>query len=160
MSIRNAQVPLSPAVNSSSKAEIILFKSLSLKWKAVLGVSVLTITVLVLSNVMQMHSMHQDLVRLVSEQLFSAARGLAGDLEGRLETFEDITGRLGNSVSLDALQSPASAREYLRVRPNLLATFDDVMIVLADGQVLADLSESPNQDVPPELQRADFARLT
>ena len=124
-----------------------------------IGVSALTITVLVLSNLVQMHFIHRDLVRMVSDQVFSAAAGLGGDLDGRLETFEDVIGRLGNGFPLEALQSPAAGREYFRARPALLATFDDVLIVLPNGELLADLPAVPGRGALGELQAADFARL-
>jgi signal transduction histidine kinase/FixJ family two-component response regulator len=136
-----------------------VFESLSLKWKAVIGITALTITVLVLVSAVQMHFIGQDLARALSDQQFSAVSSIGTNLDEKLDSNEDVVARLAKGFPLDALQSVVAAREYFRGRPALLATFDDVMIVLPDGRLLEDLPEIPNRVAAGELQRADLARL-
>ncbi len=136
-----------------------MLKSLSLKSKAVIGITALTITVLVLVSAVQIHFIGQDLTRRVSDQQFATVSRIAEELDAKLETAQDVIGRLGAGFPLEALQSAATVRDYFRVRPALLATFDDVMIVLPDGQLLDDMPEVPHRIALLDSQRADFARL-
>jgi len=137
-----------------------LLESLSLKWKAVIGVTALTLTVLVLVSAIQSHFIGRDLTRMVSGQEFASVSRIAEDIDAKLESDADVMGRLGAGFPLEALESSAAAKEYFRARPALLATFDDVLIVLPNGQLLEDFPEVPDRIALLESQRADFARLS
>jgi signal transduction histidine kinase/CheY-like chemotaxis protein len=136
-----------------------LFNTLSLKWKAVIGITALTITVLVLVSAVQMYFVGKDLGRMLSEQQFKAVSGIGADLDAKLESEKDVVSRLANGFPPEVLRSAAAARDYFHARPALLATFDDVMIVLPNGQLLEDLPEIPDRQALGELQRPDLARL-
>jgi signal transduction histidine kinase/FixJ family two-component response regulator len=136
-----------------------LFNTLSLKWKAVVGFSALTITVLILVSAVQMHFIAKDLTAMLSSQQFTAVSGLGAELDAKVENIDDVISRLAKGFPLDALESVAAARQYFRARPALLATFDDVLLVLPDGRLLNDLPENPQRTALGELRHDDLARL-
>jgi signal transduction histidine kinase/CheY-like chemotaxis protein len=130
-----------------------------LKWKVVIGITALTITVLVLVSAVQVHFSREDLGRMVSLQQLADAARIADELDAKLENAEDVVGRLAAGLPPADLRSVAAAREYFHARPALLATFDDVLIILPSGALLEDLPEIPNRVALGESERADLARL-
>jgi signal transduction histidine kinase/CheY-like chemotaxis protein/HPt (histidine-containing phosphotransfer) domain-containing protein len=125
----------------------------------VIGITALTITVLVIVSALQIHFIGQDLARMVSAQQVASVARIAEELDVKLENAEDVVGRLAAGFPAEDLQSLAAAKAYFHARPALLATFDDVMIILPDGQLLEDFPEIPNRAALGESERADFVRL-
>jgi len=136
-----------------------VLKSASLKWKAVVGITALTITVLVLVSAVQIRFIGQDLARRVSDQQLADVARIGEELDAKLESAQDVVTRLAAGLPLEDLDSVAAARDYFHARPALLATFDDVLLMLPNGQLLDDLPEIPNRVAFGETERADFARL-
>ncbi len=91
--------------------------ALSLKWKAVIGVTVLTVAVLVLVSAIQMRFMRQDLTHLLSDEHFELVSRAAKDLDNRLETSRDVLVQLAKGLPIELLQSADQTRQYFRARP-------------------------------------------
>ncbi len=136
-----------------------MLRSLSLKSKAVLGVTILTVAVLVLASAIQMRFMREDLARLLADENFSLVSHAAKDLDNKLEASRDVLVRLANSFPLERLRSPDAALDYFRARPALLATFDDVLIRAPDGSRIADLVPGAGPDALSDADRADLEKL-
>jgi diguanylate cyclase (GGDEF)-like protein len=113
-------------------------RSFSLKGKAVIGITVLTVAVLILVSAIQMRFMRQDLARMLSDENFTLVSHAAKDLDAKIETARDVLGRLASGFPTALLQSPEQTLQYFRDRPALLATFDDVRMLAPDGSVIAD----------------------
>jgi signal transduction histidine kinase len=110
----------------------------SLKWKAVAGVTVLTVTVIVLVSAIQMHFMRQDVTRLLADQHFSVVSNMAKELDGKLESYRNVIAGLANGFPSELLASPEATRNWLRPRPALLVQYDDVLALTPDGKLIAD----------------------
>ncbi len=110
----------------------------SLKWKAVIGVTVLTVTVIVLVSAIQMHFMRQDLTRLLAAQHFSAVSNMAKELDAKLESYSNVLTSLANGFPGELLASAESTRSWFRPRPALLTQYDDVMALTPGGKLIAD----------------------
>ena len=136
-----------------------MFESVSLKWKAVLGITALTVTVLVLVSAVQTRFLGRDLKRMLLEQQFSVVSGVVSDLDEKLEGAEDIMTRLATSFPLEQLRTAETAQDYFRARPAQAATFDDVMIRRPDGSLLASLPERADRPAMTDAERATFLEL-
>jgi signal transduction histidine kinase len=137
-----------------------MLRSVSIKWKAVFGVVLVTLTVLGLVSAIQMHYTRQDLTRMLSEQHFAAASRMAKDIDTRLETSRDVLARLASGFPAELLQNQEAARGYFRARPALLASFDDVIVMMPNGDVVADFPESTNPVAPIVPDHSDIEKLT
>jgi two-component system, sensor histidine kinase and response regulator len=115
---------------------------LSLKSKVVLGMVALTVAILLIVSSVQMHFMRQDMTRMLSDQQFAAVSRVAQDLDAKLEINRDVLMRLAKGFPADQLQSRAATRSYFTSRPALLASFDDVLILTPDGDLVADFPET------------------
>jgi signal transduction histidine kinase/CheY-like chemotaxis protein/HPt (histidine-containing phosphotransfer) domain-containing protein len=134
-------------------------KAISLKWKAVLGATIWTVTVLVIVSALQMVFVGRDLTRMLSEQEFSAVSRIAQDLDAKFETNIDVLKRLASGFPIDQLQSSEQTRNYFRARPALLASFDELLILTADGGVVADFPEKANPGVASGVDAGDLQKL-
>jgi len=119
--------------------------ALSLKWKAVLGATVLAISMLAVAGAAHLHFMRDDLRRLLSEQQFASASRVAQELDAKFENYEDVLVRLANGFPADFLQTPDAAQRYFQARPALLGSFDGLLALSLDGKVVADYPQRPNR---------------
>ncbi len=136
-----------------------MVRSISLKWRAVFGVMVLTITVLLLVGLVQMHFMRADLARVLADQQFALVSRVASDLDSKFETYQDVLVRSAAAFPRELLASPAGARAYYAARPAMLAAFDDLIVVRPDGSVVADYPEVPGRAGITAAGRPYFAKL-
>lgn len=134
-------------------------RSVSLKWRAVLGVTTLIIAVLVLVSLVQLHFMQADFSRVLAEQQFALVTRMAEDLDAKLETYTDLLTRSAGNLPQDALASPEAVREHYRARPGMLNYFDDVLVIAADGRVIADYPEVPGRAALNFAQRPQFMKV-
>jgi signal transduction histidine kinase/DNA-binding response OmpR family regulator len=134
-------------------------RAISIKSKVVLGIVALSVVILVLASAVQMHYMRQDMTRLLSNQQFAAVSRIAQDLDAKVETNRDVLVRLAKGYPLDQLQSRDATRSYFRVRPALLASFDDLLVVSPNGDLIADFPELPQRVALGAADQADFAKL-
>jgi signal transduction histidine kinase/DNA-binding response OmpR family regulator len=134
-------------------------KTISLKWKAVLGATVWTVTVLVLVSALQAYFVSRDLTRMLSEQQFSAVTRIAQDLDAKFETNIDVLKRLASGFPIEQLQSSEQTRNYFRARPALLASFDELLILRADGGVVADFPDTTDRGAVTGVDAGDLQKL-
>jgi two-component system sensor histidine kinase/response regulator len=125
----------------------------------VLGSVALTVVVLVVASVVQMHYLRQDLSQMVSQQQLAVVSRMAQDLDDKLDNNRDVAVRLAKGFPPDLLRSAAATRAYLNARPALLASFDDLLVLTADGGLLADFPEIPGRTMPSDDKVSDFTRL-
>jgi diguanylate cyclase (GGDEF)-like protein len=136
-----------------------LSRFISLKWKAVIGVILVTVSVLTLVGVIQMHYLRQELTRMVSAQYFAAALRMAKDIDTRIETSRDVLVRLANGLPVALLQEPGATRSYFQSRPALLGSFDEVQVFKPNGEVVADLPERADGRATSRPERAALDEL-
>jgi signal transduction histidine kinase/CheY-like chemotaxis protein/HPt (histidine-containing phosphotransfer) domain-containing protein len=130
--------------------------SISLKSKVVLGMVALTVLILMVVSSVQMLFMRRDMTRMLSDQQFAAVSRVAQDLDAKLETDRDVLMRLAKGFPAEELQSRAATRSYFTARPALLASFDDVLILTPDGEMVTDFPETTH---PLALSADDRANL-
>jgi signal transduction histidine kinase/DNA-binding response OmpR family regulator len=135
-------------------------QSLSLKWKAVVGVTALTVLALVLVSAIQRRFMRQDLTRLLSAEHYALVSRAAEDLDTKLDSARDVLVHLAKGFPIELLQSPDQTRAYFRARPALLSTFDDLQVLTPSGNEIASLPERAMRPSMSATERADFDRLT
>jgi signal transduction histidine kinase/DNA-binding response OmpR family regulator len=134
-------------------------QSISLKSKAVLGMVALTVVILVIVSAVQMHFMRQDMTRMLSDQQFAAASRVAQDLDARFETTRDVLVRLAKGFPVSQLQSREATRSYFTARPALLASFDDLLVLNPNGDLIADFPEATRQLTRSADDRANFEKV-
>ncbi|MDB5581261.1 MAG: histidine kinase [Bradyrhizobium sp.] len=137
-------------------------RTLSLKWRAVLGVTALTVLVLLTVSAVQLRFMHRDLARVLADQQFALVSRLAQEIDAKFDNYADVLTRSAATLPPELFDSPAALREYYRTRPGLFALFDDVLLLDAGGRVLADYPEVPGRTSvvvsPAYVQRVIAAR--
>ncbi len=148
-----------PAVKKMRIRRLGMWRLISLKWKVVFGVIAVTVTTLTIVSVIQMHFMRQDLTRILSEQHFATASRMAKDIDIRIETSRDVLVRLANGFPAKQLQKPEETRGYFRSRPALLASFDEVLVLTPNGDVVADLPDAVDRPAPSPPVRADLEKV-
>ena len=134
-------------------------RPLSLKSKAVVIIVSLTFIVLVSASAVQMHFMRQDMTRMLSAQQFAEVSRVARDLDAKYEHNLDVVVRLANGFPLAELQSRETTGAYFKARPALLASFDDVLLLNADGVLMGDFLAVRDAMAQSAGTRADFDRL-
>jgi signal transduction histidine kinase/DNA-binding response OmpR family regulator len=132
---------------------------ISLKSKVVLGMVALTVVILVIVSSVQMHFMRQDMTRMLSDQQFAAVSRVAQDLDAKLEINRDVLMRLAKGFPAGQLQSRAATRSYFTARPALLASFDDVLVLTPDGELVADFPEATQPFALSADDRSNLEKL-
>ena len=136
-------------------------RTLSLKWRAVLGVTALTVLILMGVSAVQLHFMHRDFARVLADQQFALVSRLALELDGKFEDYTDVLARSAASLPPGLLDSPAGLRDYYRSRPGIFTLFDDVLVLDAGGRIVADYPEVPGRTAivvaPAYMQRISAA---
>jgi len=133
--------------------------SISLKWRAVVGVTILTIAVVIAVSVVQSHYMRQDFARALADQQFALVSRLAADLDTKFENYIDVLERSAAQLPRELLGQPEALREYYRQRPGILANFDDVLVIAANGTVTADYPAIPGRTSYSAAGRPWFGKL-
>ena len=131
----------------------------SLKARAALGVTLMTVLVVVLVSALQMHKMRRDLSRVFADAQLSVATRVAGELDAKFTTYTEVLEQSGGRLPHELLADPARLRAYYAARPALLALFDDLLVVLPNGQVVADLPEKSGRAALNIAARPYFQRL-
>jgi signal transduction histidine kinase/DNA-binding response OmpR family regulator len=134
-------------------------RAISVKSKVVVGIVALSAVTLILASAVQMHYMRQDMTRLLSDEQFAAVSRIAQDLDAKIETDRDVLMRFAKGYPLDQLKSRDATRSYFTARPALLASFDDLMVVSPNGDLIADFPESPRRVALDSTDQAYFAKL-
>jgi signal transduction histidine kinase/CheY-like chemotaxis protein/HPt (histidine-containing phosphotransfer) domain-containing protein len=134
-------------------------QSLSLKWKAVIGVTTMTVLALVLMSAIQRRFVREDLTRLLSDEHYALVSRAAKDLDTKLDTSRDVLVHLAKGFPIDLLQSAEQTRQYFRARPALLSTFDVVQVLAPNGDEIASLPERSTRAAMSASERADFEKL-
>ncbi len=135
-------------------------QSVSLKWKAVIGVTLLTVSVLVLVSAIQMRFMRQDLTHLLSDEHYALVSRAAKDLDNRLETSRDVLVQLAKGLPIELLQSAEQTRQYFRARPALLASFAGVRVLAPNGDEIVSLPDRSAGAPMGAAEREEFERLS
>lgn len=134
-------------------------RAISVKSKVVIGIVVLSVVILIFASAVQIHYLRQDMTRLLSDQQFSAVSRIAQDLDAKIETNRDVLMRLAKGYPLDQLASRDATRSYFTARPALLASFDDLMVVTPNGDLIADFPQLPQRVVLGPAEQVYFAKL-
>jgi signal transduction histidine kinase/DNA-binding response OmpR family regulator len=142
-----------------ARVSLAMPQSISLKSKAVLGMVALTVLILVIVSAVQMHFMRQDMTRMLSDQQFAAVSRVAQDLDARFETTRDVLVRLAKGFPVSQLQSRETTRSYFTARPALLASFDDLLVLSPNGDLIADFPEATHQLTRSADDRANFEKV-
>jgi len=114
--------------------------SLSIKFKIALATSVTTVIMIAFVTAMQIRQMRDDFTRVLYDQQTALINRTAEELDDKLTLLIDILRRSADHLPREALGSPAELRRYYEERA-ILALFDDILILNARGDVVADAPE-------------------
>jgi PAS domain S-box-containing protein len=119
-------------------------KPLGIKAKVALATSITSILMIALVTVVQMQRVKQDFARVLFAQQTALVTRTAEELDDKLNALLDIIAFSARKQPLDVASSAEQLRAYYQDRA-VLALFDDVLIIGADGKVIADLPEVPGR---------------
>lgn len=101
-------VPVSKGIASA--------RSITLNWKAVLGVTEFTVTLLAVFSPVQIRFVAAERRRLLFDQQFVSVASMAHDSDVRVESGRDVLVRLANGFPADQMQSVDVLRAYFCAR--------------------------------------------
>ena len=133
-------------------------KSLSIKQKVAASVALLAMMLIGLVTGIQLHFMRLDIARMLSDQQFSLVSRQAEDLDNKLTLHLDVLTRSAATLPANLLESPQQLRAFYQQRA-MLALFDDVLVVGANGQVIADIPEMPGRTQVNAADRIYFQEV-
>ena len=113
-------------------------KQLSIKWKFALGASALGLALIALVSLVQAGFLRRDITELVSTQQFALTTRIARDLDADLTFSLVALARSAESMPRELLTDPAKFRQFFADRPAMLMLFSDILLVGADGKIVAD----------------------
>ncbi len=99
------------------------------------------------------------MTRMLSAQQFSEVSRVARDLDAKYEHNLEVLVRLANGFPLADLESREAAQGYFKARPALLASFDDLLLLGADGALITNFSESHDRMAQSASTGGDFEKL-
>jgi PAS domain S-box-containing protein len=119
-------------------------KPLGIKAKVALATSITSILMIALVTVVQMQRVKQDFARVLFTQQTALVTRTAEELDDKLTALLDIVAFSARKQPLDVARSTEQLRTYYQDRA-VLALFDDLLVIGANGKVIADLPEVPGR---------------
>jgi len=120
-------------------------KTLSLKFRFAIGMSIGALALVIGMGALSMHFAQEDLMATLSTQQLSLATREATDLDDQVKLSVDSLTAAAGGIPVEAIASPASFQEFQRHHPMLLQLFDDVLVVDANARVIADYPAGTNR---------------
>ena len=119
-------------------------KPLGIKAKVALATSITSILMIALVTVVQMQRVKQDFARVLFTQQTALVTRTAEELDDKLTALLDVVAFSASKQPPDVANSAEQLRAYYQDRA-LLALFDDLLVIGANGKVIADLPEVPGR---------------
>jgi len=119
-------------------------KPLGIKTKVALATSIISILMIALVTVVQMQRVKQDFARVLFAQQTALVNRTAEELDDKLTALLGIVAFSARNQPPELAGSPERLRAYYQDRA-VLALFDDLLVIGADGKVIADFPEVPGR---------------
>ena len=134
-------------------------RRLTLKWRVAASATLLCIAVISLIGILQMHFMRKDLANVISDQQFTLASRVAESIDTRLAQSREAIAAVALAFPPEMLTAPARVREYYAHRPIIMGLFDDILVFMPNGQLIADYPELPARKALNTADRAFFREV-
>ncbi|MBW3499672.1 response regulator [Janthinobacterium sp. NKUCC08_JDC] len=115
-------------------------KPLGIKAKVALATSLTSIAMIALVTMIQVQHMRDDFTRVLLSQQSSLISRTAAELDDKLGMLLQIVTLTARQQPPELMAQPAQLREYYS-RRSMLVLFDDVLVLNAQGAVVADMPE-------------------
>ncbi|NHQ89226.1 response regulator [Janthinobacterium lividum] len=115
-------------------------KPLGIKAKVALATSLTSIAMIALVTMIQVQHMRDDFTRVLLSQQSSLISRTAAELDDKLGMLLQIVTLTARQQPPELIAQPAQLREYYS-RRSMLVLFDDVLVLDAQGAVVADMPE-------------------
>ena len=115
-------------------------KPLGIKAKVALATSLTSIAMIALVTMIQVQHMRDDFTRVLLSQQSSLISRTAAELDDKLGMLLQIVTLTARQQPPELMAQPAQLREYYS-RRSMLVLFDDVLVLDAQGAVVADMPE-------------------
>ena len=120
-----------------------------IKAKTALAITIGALAIVTLLTSVQTYFLQQDLKRTIGSQQLSLISRIAEDVDDKLAAIHAAIGALGKALPPHLLRDPEALTRYLTDRPAMLTVFDSLMVIGADGHVIANSNK-------PELRGMYF----
>ncbi len=135
-------------------------KKLSIKWKAAIAATLFTVAVVIIVSAIQLHFMRRDMTRVIADAQFTMVTRVAEQLDNKLALSMALLVKSSERIPRDILKSPDAVRNYYNTRQAMLVLFDDIIVLDANGKLIADVPELPERANADASQRDYFKRVT
>ncbi|WP_035823315.1 response regulator [Janthinobacterium sp. RA13] len=119
-------------------------KPLGIKAKVALATSLTSIAMIALVTMIQVQHMRDDFTKVLLSQQSSLISRTAAELDDKLGMLLQIVTLTARQQPPELIARPAQLREYYS-RRSMLVLFDDVLVLDAQGAVVADMPEVPGR---------------
>ena len=133
-------------------------KPLGIKVKVALASSLISIAMIALVTTIQVQRMRDDFTQVLLSQQTAMIERTADELDDKLGMLLDIISETARRQPLALMNNPAQLREYYTQRA-MLALFDDVLVLDAQGKVVADVPEVKARNGVDVADRAYFQTI-
>ncbi|MES2258949.1 MAG: response regulator [Pseudomonadota bacterium] len=133
-------------------------KPLGIKVKVALATSVTSIVMVGLVTVVQMQRMEQDFTRVLFAQQTALINRTAEELDDKLNMLLGIVALSARHQPLAIARDPGALRAYYADRA-VLSLFDDILVLDAQGTVIADLPQMPGRAGISAADREYFKKV-
>ncbi|HEY3307671.1 MAG TPA: cache domain-containing protein [Desulfuromonadaceae bacterium] len=121
-------------------------KSLSLKTKMALAVTILFIFFVIAASYASLAYFESQLKESISNQQFSLVSSLADDIDNKLRIAQNALMAVAATASPDAFTNPISAQNFLDHQAGLLSIFDNgLFFINNDGKMIVESPYRPNR---------------
>ena len=133
-------------------------KPLGIKVKVTLATSLISIAMIALVTTIQVQRMRDDFTQVLLSQQTAMIERTADELDDKLSMLLDIISETARRQPLALMDNPAQLREYYTQRA-MLSLFDDVLVLDAQGKVVADVPEVKARNGIDVADRAYFQTI-
>ncbi|WUR13252.1 response regulator [[Empedobacter] haloabium] len=133
-------------------------RPLGIKAKVALATTLTSIVMIALVTALQAQRMRDDFTRVLFAQQDALVARTAQELDDKLVMLREIVGQSVRYQPRDLCSDPAGLRGFYENRA-LLTLFDDVLVVSAQGIIIADIPALPNRPGVSVADRAYFQRV-
>ncbi|RIX49117.1 MAG: HAMP domain-containing protein [Rhodocyclales bacterium GT-UBC] len=119
--------------------------SLSLKFKLILGATLMSVVLLLVQFFMQFYSLRGELAGRIENEQYTLLSELAEHLDEKIEERQMALLRSAGTVPLEHLDKPDALEAHLRDEAALLSLFDDLYIFDAKGVLQVDWPPKPGR---------------
>ncbi|MEO5691520.1 MAG: diguanylate cyclase [Usitatibacter sp.] len=134
-------------------------KAWSIKARVAMVVALMFVAMVVAVSLMQMHFLRKDFTDVISDQQYSLVQRVARELDAKLETSTRALAATAAFIAEGNLDRPEQLGREFERQPALMKIFDDMLVLNAQGRIIAYYPKSAGRLGVDVSDRAYFREI-